>query len=63
MGAVQKMVLNKLPVAVPSVSRGVSLWDAVPNEVMRDAVPSEARDASLRSAGQKGRSARWSRGI
>jgi ABC-type phosphate transport system permease subunit len=38
MGAVQKMVLNKLPVVAPSVSRGVSLWDAVPNEV---------RDASL----------------
>jgi hypothetical protein len=47
MGAVQKMDLNKLPVVAPSVSRGVSLWDAVPNEVMRDAVPSEARDASL----------------
>jgi ABC-type phosphate transport system permease subunit len=32
------MVLNKLPVVAPSVSRGVSLWDTVPNEV---------RDASL----------------
>jgi len=28
--------------------------DAVPNEVRRDAVPSEARDASLLSAGQSG---------
>jgi len=33
MEAVQKMVLNNLPVVALSVSRGVSLWDAVPNEV------------------------------
>jgi len=53
----------------PSEARGFSALarlgktsrSADPNEVMRDAVPSEAKDASLRSAGQKRRSGGRSR--
>ena len=48
MGLVQKCFCVSPPaVTLRRQPRGLLPGDAVPNEVRRDAVPSEARDASL----------------